>query len=212
MGELLLSIGVRLWAIAPYAAAAGIVGIGGYMLASRLASTSASQKLGADWMTSGEPALVSTATLLATNTQAVSDAMNDALSKAVSAGRGLLSNLLKLPIFPIVKSMGDRVYALDVAALAANPGWYVLSYNGAYSWITLANRAAVLAANALTYVPSGSQLDEFPYASTYQGGLGSFAGPVPAIQNAVQGGLLSAFYRYSLKGEPAPFLVVPVAL
>ena len=68
------------------------------------------------------------------------------------------------------------------------------------------------------------QLDEFPYASTKEGGPLALATPVPAWENATQGGLLSAFYRYSLQGgllsafyryslkgvNPPTFLVVPL--
>jgi hypothetical protein len=66
--------------------------------------------------------------------------------------------------------------------------------------------------------PAGSSFDEFPYASTAEGGagtppFGAIGSPVPWLENAVQGGLLSAFYRYSLKGAPGKaFLVVPIPL
>ena len=50
-------------------------------------------------------------------------------------------------------------------------------------------------------------------STTVQGGVGALAAPVPWLQNAVQGGLQSAFYRFSLKSTPgAPFLVVPIPL
>ena len=85
LGDLLVSVGLRLWAIAPYVCAVGIAGIGAYMLAGHIGTAAVAQNLFADWMTSGEPALVAAGTLLAQNTQAVADAMNNALSKAVHA-------------------------------------------------------------------------------------------------------------------------------
>jgi hypothetical protein len=67
--------------------------------------------------------------------------------------------------------------------------------------------------------PAGYELDEFPFASTQQGGAGLLGGlpaigkPVPWLQNRVQGGLLGAFTRWELKGVAgAPFLVVPIPL
>lgn len=133
-------------------------------------------------------------------------------------GRATAQQLTKYPIFPIIKSAGPTIFALDVAALAANPSWFVWTYNGPLSPGDCGDRAAVMDPPRLEDGDgaSGYQLDEFPYASTAQGGLGpppAWGAPVPALENLVQGGLLSAFYRYSLKGAPnTPFLVVPVPL
>jgi len=146
------------------------------------------------------------------NTVITTAAINRALSRAASA----IASLPAPPkIYPVIRSMGPAIYALDSAALAANPLWYLLDYNGPLSPVTTSNRTTVFAkwGYLMATAPSGSQLDEFPYASTAQGGVGAVAAPVPWLQNAVQGGLLSAFYRYSLKSVPgAPFLVVPIPL
>ena len=63
----------------------------------------------------------------------------------------------------------------------------------------------------------GETIDEFPYASTTQGGK---AGPsraisVPAIQNSRQGGYLAqlyrkAYFRAASKNRPCKFLVIPI--
>jgi hypothetical protein len=131
---------------------------------------------------------------------------------------------LTLPVtdltVPIIRSMGPAIYAWDAAALATHPQWWVLTYNGPWSPTTVLNRSAVWGAYGwiMKTAPFGSSLDEFPYASTAEGGMTSptgpaVAAPVPWLQNAVQGGLLSAFYRFSLKGTPlTPFLVVPIPL
>jgi len=104
---------------------------------------------------------------------------------------------------------------VPVAVSAANPRWYRLNYVGVTgTLIANRNRAYVQRVWGRTPAPRGQQLDEFPYARTLEGGP---AGPalgmyVPWLENSVQGGLFGAFTRYSLRGVPSPFLVVPVPL
>lgn len=43
--------------------------------------------------------------------------------------------------------------------------------------------------------PKGHEYDEFPYASTKQGGVGSHVGPVPSAENQAAGRDLGKFYR-----------------
>ena len=119
--------------------------------------------------------------------------------------------------FFVVKSAMPHIYAFNVSELSRNPLWHLLTYNGPGSPITKANRSYVVARYGHLRVgaPAGYTLDEFPFASTAQGGR---SGPaqarmVPALENSVQGGFLSAFYRFSaLKGSKGNFLVVPVPL
>jgi RHS repeat-associated protein len=54
----------------------------------------------------------------------------------------------------------------------------------------------------------GTSRDEYPYASTYEGGLGSVVAYVPAKEQNIQGGQLSAFYSTLDQGEQ--FFVLPV--
>ena len=72
----------------------------------------------------------------------------------------------------------------------------------------------VLAIYGVKPAPSGQQLDEFPYASTVQGGRfgPAEADYVPRRQNSRQGGDLKAFYTFKLNWTTQPFLVVPVAI
>jgi hypothetical protein len=51
--------------------------------------------------------------------------------------------------------------------------------------------------------------DEYPFASTGQGGAGSSTRGVPLWENWLQGGLLSAFYFGMRPGEPFAVVVVP---
>ncbi len=148
---------------------------------------------------------------LRSDTQAVAKAIDDVAAKLDIA----VQDLQKFKVFPIIRRFGPNIYAFDTWALAKNPSWYELTYNGPYSPKTIDNRAAVYANYRwqMATAPAGYQLDEFPYASTVQGGPGAYGEPVPALQNLVQGGLLSAFYRYALESEPlANFIVVPIPL
>ncbi len=165
-----------------------------------------------DLLSTGNAEAVTAATIMLSNTTIVTAAVNRALSRAASK----IASLPAPPkVFPIIRRMGPAIYALDTAALATNRLWFVLDYNGPLSARTVRNRSIVWSrwGYLMATAPFGNQLDEFPYASTQQGGAGAVAAPVPWLQNAVQGGLLSAFYRYSLKGVPlTPFLVVPIPL
>jgi hypothetical protein len=171
-----------------------------------------------DLISSGSAAAGEIYSKIASNTEAVIKAVNNAIDKVIETGEETLEELKKFPIFPVFKSAGPAVYALDVKALAANPAWFVLNYLGPNNPQTEINREDIraLRGGVMATANPGDQLDEYPYASTEQGGLGpppAWGAPVPAIQNLVQGGLLQAFYRYSLRGRPdTPFLVVPIPL
>jgi RHS repeat-associated protein len=172
-----------------------------------------------DWISSGASALEAEGAKLLGRAADVAIAIDDAIQKAYLAGRDTLYALSKLKIFPIVLSAGPQVYAFDVAALNIQPAWHVLNYNGltaAGVLQTSANRAFVFSLYGSVPAPSGQQLDEFPFASTQQGGNGPF-GPafgkyVPSAQNSFQGTLLGLFYYYELSGGTGPFLVVPIAV
>ncbi|MGE5609729.1 MAG: putative Ig domain-containing protein [Bacillota bacterium] len=167
-----------------------------------------------DLVISGENTAMKAAAVLMANTAVVTTAISTAMSKATR----LTNQLRNLKIYPVIRSMGPDVYANDVAALASNPAWYTLKYNGPGNPVTAKKRAAAVRAYTGPAPKWYESLDEFPYASTAQGGAGSRVMAVPAAQNAVQGGLLSAFYRLSLMSptlNPSGnmnFLVVPIPL
>jgi len=54
----------------------------------------------------------------------------------------------------------------------------------------------------------GLQRDEYPYASTFEGGKGADVAYVPSNENSSQGGSLGALYKTMKQGEG--FLVLPV--
>jgi len=77
-----------------------------------------------------------------------------------------------------------------------------LTYGG--SDIINANREA---ATGGIDSPSGLSADEYPFASTQQGGRGAWVGHVPVRQQNIQGGMLGQFYRrFNLK-PGAQFIV-----
>ena len=68
---------------------------------------------------------------------------------------------------------------------------------------------------SISIVNAGTSCDEYPFASTYEGGLGSTVAKVPWLSNLIQGGVLSGFYSACMvEPEVLPlneFLVLPVA-
>jgi hypothetical protein len=65
-----------------------------------------------------------------------------------------------------------------------------------------ANRRDALAGH--TPAPAGQSLDEYPFASSSQGGAGARVAPVPAAEQNYQGGVLGSFYQNNgiLDGDP----------
>jgi hypothetical protein len=72
-----------------------------------------------------------------------------------------------------------------------------------------AQRADALAGQARP--PSGYSLDEFPFASSQQGGTGARIAQVPILEQNIQGGMLSSFYqKYGIThGDPFKVIVIP---
>jgi hypothetical protein len=149
-------------------------------------------------------------------------AMQNQLRKAVeralrAAGKSTLSFFPKLPPILFVPDVPfqDKIYDHIKSALATHPRWYVLNYNGAGSSRTLSNRFINLASRPLIVTPAqirlgNDSLDEYPFASTREGGRGASLAAVPWMQNSLQGLYLSAFYRIAFKFRPGTFLVVPI--
>lgn len=166
-------------------------------------------------ITDGYAGAVAIYNTVETNAQAIERAISDAVSRAVSAGRGATSTLSRLPIFPVLKGLTPRIYDFDLYALSTNPYWFVLNYNGPNSRRTDDNRARVKAAwgRLMAAAPAGYELDEYPFASTLQGGTGALGRPVPGGEQRIQSFMLSSFYGVILKAKPrAKFLVVPIPI
>ncbi|WP_269540004.1 tandem-95 repeat protein [Cerasicoccus fimbriatus] len=127
-----------------------------------------------------------------------------------------VKKVLRMPKFFVIKSIMPQIYSFNVGALATNPSWHVLRYNGIRSPRTKSNRRWIMRTyrHLRAAAPKGYQLDEFPFASTHRGGpFGPALGRmVQASDNRKQGGYLGAFYLLRLKGKSQPFLVVPVGI
>jgi RHS repeat-associated protein len=67
---------------------------------------------------------------------------------------------------------------------------------------------------AMVTAAGGTSCDEYPFASTYQGGLGATVAKVPWTSNLAQGGVLSSFYTACMVQPDiytlSEFLVIPV--
>ena len=117
-----------------------------------------------------------------------------------------VEKLSRLAPFPIFQSRTPEIFDFTVQALLVNPRWVALDYH-ANQATTDANRNIAL--RGIPTIP-GKQRDEFPYASTLQGGFLAWVRHVDADENRIQGGDLSFFYGAALRYRPGKFFVFPV--
>jgi len=116
-----------------------------------------------------------------------------------------------IPTYGLSKSRYPDIYAFDLNQVANNPQWVELSRTVIQSVIN-ANRAA--ACKGFVKKNATDSCDEFPYASTYQGGLGpppAAQEHVPSTENSGQGGNLGQFYTSNrlLNGDKFYMSFVP---
>jgi len=144
------------------------------------------------------------------NKEAVQRAIKKAIESAKKTGREL-KKLLKFKKFVFFRTFFSEIFDFNMRCLSRNPSWFVLYYL-ADPIKARANRSFVKARYGHLRRPGRWSIDEFPYASTFQGGRGARGEAVPIHQNFIQGGYLGAFCRWILKTTPQPFLVVPVPI
>jgi hypothetical protein len=85
-------------------------------------------------------------------------------------------------------------------ALALDMGYPdALTYLGPRNPLQVVNRNAACPDGK--YAGTGLSCDEYPYASTAQGGAGASTAPVPIREQRVQGGELGGFYRNLAPGQ-----------
>lgn len=87
----------------------------------------------------------------------------------------------------------------------------VLHYNGG-SPLNGENRSNALFEHNQNGVqgPPGFNRDEYPFATTFEGGAGAWVGWIPWQQNAAQGGILNSFYNLNQLGISDPFGVAVI--
>lgn len=98
---------------------------------------------------------------------------------------------------------GDR-------GLLANPSWHLLNYmRDPVRARTKRYEATVQYYHGRAADVPEESLDEFPFASTEEGGgQHSSVRPVNALENFAEGDMLSVFYRFMMKNKAGPFLGV----
>lgn len=138
------------------------------------------------------------------------DAASQLLKDVASKINKTVEELAKMKIFPVPQIILPFIFAHTVSCLMQRPDWFILTYNGKANPKTGDNRWEVL--KDLPSLFTGWSWDEFPYASTLQGGRGAMTTKVPLLENCIQGGMLGAFYRWVCKGVTTQFLVVPIPM
>ena len=127
---------------------------------------------------------------------------------------GIYSDVDSLPIYLVFEAITPDIYQHTVDSLVIKPIWSVLHYFGPDSIRNRENRQnATSEANSNWRSRiSGNKTspDEFPYASTDQGGWGARVEPVLYSEQVSQRVALSAFYKSRLNNTPGHFLVVPM--
>jgi hypothetical protein len=98
-------------------------------------------------------------------------ALDDAVVRVLEGAGELLENLRRLPVFFVIRSLGEHIYNNDIVALAQHPDWFILNYM-ADPVQTAAHRRDALARGWILLNPALglNSLDEYPYASTTEGG------------------------------------------
>lgn len=119
------------------------------------------------------------------------------------------------PVFPVFRALWPDIYrwrtgpsgivlprALTYAGPISMPGIPAFRSN---------NRTIARANYFASGGPPGAfyeDFDEYPYASTLQGGLGATGAFVPLGQNRSEGAMLGIFYRVVLRSVPGSTFVV----
>jgi hypothetical protein len=135
---------------------------------------------------------------------------------AIDNGVATKNKLDKLPIFWVFKYgpfAVPQIWKNDATAIKSHPYWALLTYIGPNNPLRKTNRGAALAAAAARGIVAGpgQSLDEYPFATSFQGGAGAQVMAVNRGEQGSQAGLLNAFYAGELNYVPlSPFLVIPV--
>ena len=135
--------------------------------------------------------------------------ISEALKKAAEALKETVKKLLKQKPFFVFEKIMPNIYRFTVRCLGTNPAWYRLTWHGNPAW-SRRNRSIVVAKYGYLRTIKNNSIDEFPYASTREGGFGALGCAVPILENWTQGGYLKAHYYGILRKPMTKFIVVPV--
>jgi hypothetical protein len=132
----------------------------------------------------GTSASASTAYALSVAQTSVRDLIKQAQQALKQTGQAL-KNLKVVPI--------PRSVIPNIAAHIATAGKPMLLRRVSPAQAVL-NRAAAMAAAGVPPAGPGKSLDEYPFASSAQGGAGASVVPVPSLENSIQGGIIGGCY------------------
>jgi hypothetical protein len=155
-------------------------------------------------------------TSFAQNSQRLLNAVQQAQQTALSTSTMTQQQVQQLPWFLVYRSgplQTPDIWKNDAAALARNAAWVKLNYLGVgLKSSTMTAMRALATARSVFPSPGKTSLDEYPYASTKEGGGSGGIPPellyVNRSEQSRQGGLLSSFYQGQMHSTPGAFLVV----
>lgn len=141
------------------------------------------------------------------------------ISKALALEAAQRQRNRRVQVFPVFRAMWPEIYAwrtgpdgvtlprsLTYAGPISAPGMRTfrrLNRNRAKTRFILEKGKVIR--------PPGTSFDEYPYASTREGGANAFGAYVSRTENYSEGGMLAAFYRVALRNIPlSPFVVVDI--
>ena len=175
----------------------------------------ATSSAGSDVITAGAIATQSPFSLAATAIVSSYRTMGDAITKARQRLKDLAKRFQRnLPskVVPIPASIIPGVAAHVESAQGSNPTWLVLQ-RASRGQARINRRAAIGGIPAAGMSPNGVpwSLDEYPFASSLQGGRYASVAAVPLHENLIQGGIIAAsYFLENIKvGEPYVVVVIP---
>jgi hypothetical protein len=140
---------------------------------------------------------------------AIADALAPLVGSTVVAGSGTElaaadateTAAEDIPVLEIDASVMPNI-ARNIHAAVVEEGQPEVLFRETDAGVIAANRAAACSA----FCGPGSP-DEYPFASTMQGGVGARVASVPLAEQRIQGGVLSRFYQKYGIGRGDPFRV-----
>jgi hypothetical protein len=121
---------------------------------------------------------------------------------ATSAGgygpRGADPGPTMIPVHNIYEDLTPEIYQHTKDALNAHPEWSELTYNGGGEAARI-NRNAACRGKA--YCLKGRSRDEFPYATTQEGGCGAWVRCASVMEQQIQAGQLRMLYSNMEAGD-----------
>lgn len=122
---------------------------------------------------------------------------------------GATNSSTSLPVYTIFEEKTPGIYNNAKNALTMHPEWSTLTYNGGGQAATN-NRRLACPPNSCVNTNQVMSCEEFPMASTTQGGAGAFTSCVPIQEQWSQGGTLSQMYQQNNMKAGDQFRVVIV--